>query len=113
MIQKSMKIPIVQKYDSLSNIGKLQLRKILKKFDIEELILKQKLGFSVNTENLWKNYGQEMAKKYLSDAKIIQDGWVKENWIKSNLNDKNIDICHINKFFGLLAFEIWYRKFST
>jgi len=113
MIQKSMKIPIVQKYDSLSNIGKLQLRKILKKFDIEELILKQKLGFSVNTENLWKNYGQEMAKKYLSDAKIIQDGWVKENWIKSNLNDKNIDICHINKFFGLLAFEIWYRKFFT
>jgi len=113
MIQKSMKIPIVQKYDSLSNIGKLQLRKILKKFDIEELILKQKLGFSVNTENLWKNYGQEMAKKYLSDAKIIQDGWVKENWIKSNLNDKNIDIRHINKFFGLLAFEIWYRNFFT
>ena len=48
----------------------------------------------------------------LPDAKIIQDGWVKEDWIKSNLNDKNIDIRHINKFFGLLAFEIWYRKFQ-
>ena len=107
-----IEIPTTEKYDSSSNIGKLPLRKILKKFNIEELILKQKLGFSVNTENLWKNYGQEMAKKYLSDAKIIQDGWVKENWIKSNLNDKNIDIRHINKFFGLLAFEIWYRKFQ-
>ena len=113
IIQKSMKIPLTQKLDYMSNIGKLPLRKILKKFGIEELILKQKQGFSVNTENLWKNYGFEMAKKYLSDAKIIQDGWVKEDWIKSNLNDKNIDIRHINKFFGLLAFEIWYRKFST
>ena len=113
IIQKSMKIPLTQKLDYVSNIGKLPLRKILKKFGIEELILKQKQGFSVNTENLWKNYGFEMAKKYLSDAKIIQDGWVKEDWIKSNLNDKNIDIRHINKFFGLLAFEIWYRKFST
>ena len=113
IIQKSMKMPIIQKYNSSSNIGKIPLRKILKKFGIEELILKQKLGFSVNTENLWKNYGLEMAKKYLSDAKIIQDGWVKEDWIKSNLNDKNIDIRHINKLFGLLAFEIWYRKFFT
>ena len=113
IIQKSMKIPLTQKLDYMSNIGKLPLRKILKKFGIEELILKQKQGFSVNTENLWKNYGFEMAKEYLSDAKIIQDGWVKENWIKSNLNDNNIDIRHINKLFGLLAFEIWYRKFST
>jgi len=108
-----MKIPTVQKYDSSSKIGKLPLRKILKNFGIEELILKQKLGFSVNTENLWKNYGYEMAKEYLSDAKIIQDGWIKKDWITSNLNNQNIDIRHINKFFGLLAFEIWYRKFST
>ena len=108
-----MKIPTIQKFNSSLNIGKLPLRKILKKFGIEELILKQKLGFSVNTENLWKNYGFEMAKEYLSDAKIIQDGWVKENWIKSNLNDNHNDIRHINKLFGLLAFEIWYRKFST
>ena len=112
IIQKSMKIPITQKLDYESNIGKLPLRKILKKFGIEELILKQKLGFSVNTENLWKNYGLEMAKEYLSDAKIIQDGWVKKDWIKSNLNNPNIDIRHINKLFGLLAFEIWYRKFQ-
>ena len=107
-----MQIPTIQKYNSSSNIGKLPLRKILKKFGIEELILKQKLGFSVNTENLWKNYGFEMTTEYLSDAKIIQDGWVKKDWIKSNLNNPDIDIRHINKLFGLLAFEIWYRKFS-
>lgn len=110
IIQKSIKMPIIQKYDSSSNIGKLPLRKILKKFGIENLILKQKLGFSVNTENLWKNHGLEMAKEYLSDGKIIQDGWIKKDWIQSNLNNHNIDIRHINKLLGLLSFEIWYRK---
>ena len=111
MIQKSMKLHTNQKYDSLLNIGKLPLRKILEKFGIEDLILKQKLGFSVNTENLWKNYGYSMAKDYLIDGEIIQDGWIKRTWIQSNLNKQNIDIRHINKFFGLIAFEIWYRMF--
>jgi len=86
------------------------LRKILKIFGIEDLIEKQKLGFSVNTENLWKTHGLEMAKEYLVDGKIIQDGWIKKDWVQSNLNDQNIDIRHINKLLGLLSFEIWYRN---
>ena len=112
LIQKSMKIHPNQKYDSSSNIGKLPLRKILEKFGINDLVLKQKQGFSVNTQNLWKNYGLTMANDYLSDAKIIQDGWVNKDWIQSNLNDQNIDVRYINKLLGLLAFEIWYRQFS-
>jgi len=110
MIQKSMKIPMSKKYNSLSNIGKLPLRKILKNFGMDDLVLKQKLGFSVNTETLWKNYGLSMAKEYLVDGKIIQDGWIKKDWINQNLNNQNIDIRHINKLLGLLAFEIWYRE---
>jgi asparagine synthase (glutamine-hydrolysing) len=110
IIQKSMKIPSNQKYDFSSNIGKLPLRKILKKFGIEDLISKQKLGFSVNSETLWKNHGFSMAKEYLNDGKIIQDGWIKKDWIQSHLNNSNIDIRHINKLLGLLAFEIWYRN---
>jgi asparagine synthase (glutamine-hydrolysing) len=110
IIQKSMKIPSLQKYDPSSNIGKLPLRKILSKYDLDDLILKRKQGFSVNTENLWKNFGLSMAKNYLSDGKIIQDGWIKKDWIQSNLNNPNIDVRHINKLLGLLAFEIWYRR---
>jgi len=112
MIQKSMKIPSNKKYNSLSNIGKLPLRNILKKYGIDDLIEKQKLGFSVNTENLWKKYGHSMANEYLLDAKIIQDGWIKKDWIQFNLNNPEIDIRHINKLLGLLAFEIWYRHFN-
>ena len=109
IIYKSMKIPVEEKYDSTSNTGKLPLRKILKYFGIEDLILKQKLGFSVNTENLWKNYGFDMVKDYLIDGKIIEDGLINKNWVQSNLKN-DIDIRYINKFLGLLAFEIWYRN---
>jgi asparagine synthase (glutamine-hydrolysing) len=109
-IYKSMKIPTEQKYNFDLNLGKLPLRKILKEFKIDDLILKQKLGFSVNTKTLWKNYGFDMAKNYLIDGKIIQDGLIKKDWINSNIYNKNIDIRHINKFLGLLAFEIWYRN---
>jgi asparagine synthase (glutamine-hydrolysing) len=110
IIYKSMKMPTEEKYNSNLNLGKLPLRKILKQFGIEDLILKQKLGFSVNTENLWKNYGFDMVKDYLTDGKIIQDGLIRKDWIQSNLHRENIDVRHINKFLGLLAFEIWYRN---
>jgi asparagine synthase (glutamine-hydrolysing) len=109
-IYKSMKISSEEKYNSNLNVGKLPLRKILKKFGIEDLILKPKLGFSVNTENLWKNYGFDMVKDYLIDGKIIHNGLIKKDWIQSNLHRENMNIRYINKFLGLLAFEIWYRN---
>ena len=110
MIQKSVKMPLEKKYDLSSNIGKLPLRKILKTFNVEKLTLKQKQGFSVNTKNLWENYGFDMAKKFLVDGKIIQDGWINKNWVQSHLENPEIDVRHINKFLGLIAFEIWYRQ---
>ena len=113
LILDSMKIPASSKYDSKSNFGKLLLRKILKKYQLDDLISQQKLGFSVNTENLWKNHGYELVSKFLLDGQTIQDGWINNDWVKTNLNNRKIDVRHINKFFGLLAFEIWYRKFCN
>ena len=113
LILDSMKIPASSKYDSKSNFGKLLLRKILKKYQLDDLISQQKLGFSVNTENLWKNHGYELVNKFLLDGQTIQDGWINNDWVKTNLNNRKIDVRHINKFFGLLAFEIWYRKFCN
>jgi asparagine synthase (glutamine-hydrolysing) len=110
IIQKSMKSPLTQKYNPSLNIGKLQLRKILKTFDIENLILKEKQGFSVDTTNLWKTFGLQMAKDYLVDGKIIEDGWIKKEWVISNIDNQKLDTRHINKLLGLLAFEIWYRN---
>jgi len=109
MIQKSMKILVDEKYYSLSNFEKLPLRKIWKKFRIDNFVLKQKLGFSVSIETFWKNHGLSMAKEYLVDGKTIQYGWIKKNWVQSNLNNQNIDIRHIDKLLELLSFEIWYK----
>ena len=44
-----------QKYSSIENIGKLPLQQLLKKYNLDSLILKEKQGFSVNTLNLWKS----------------------------------------------------------
>ena len=110
LIHKSMKIPISQKYNSSLNIGKIPLRQLLTKFGIDNLVEKQKLGFSVNTKNLWKNFGFSMVKKYFDNSTTVRDGWINQTWIDSNLTADGIDIRHVNKLLGLLAFEIWYRN---
>lgn len=112
MIRQLMATPTNQKYDSINNLGKLPLLKILGKYGIKELISKEKLGFSVNTKNLWKNYGYDMANEYLMNGQIINDGWIRKDWIASHINKKELDIRYVNKILGLLAFEIWYRSFN-
>ena len=77
------------------------------------MILKHKQGFSVNTTNLWNSYGKEICKHYLLNAKIVEDKWINGDWISKYIDQKNLDVKYINKFFGLLAFEVWYRLFIT
>ena len=102
-----------QKYSSIENIGKLPLQQLLKKYNLDSLILKEKQGFSVNTLNLWKSHGQEICKNYLSNARIVKNKWINEDWILKYIDQTNLDVRYVNKFFGLLAFEIWYRLFIT
>ena len=108
-INLSTKMSPEQKYDPINNIGKLPLRKILEKHKMLHLFDNQKLGFSVNTINLWNNSGKELCKQYLLESKLVKDSWISKNWILKHLDKKDLEIRYINKFFGLLAFEIWYR----
>ncbi|MEE8255626.1 MAG: hypothetical protein V3R12_02100 [Nitrosopumilaceae archaeon] len=64
---------------------------------------------------MWKNHGHKLCKHYLSDARIVKDGWINGDWIKKHFRslDENLDARYVNKFLGLLAFEIWYRIFIT
>lgn len=102
-----------EKYDSKNNLGKLPLRKILQKSDVYKLLNTEKLGFSVNTQNLWKNYGQKICSYYLSDSEIVKENLINNNWIQNYLYKDNLDIRYVNKLLGLLACEIWYRIFVT
>ncbi|MBC8250042.1 MAG: asparagine synthase [Candidatus Nitrosopelagicus sp.] len=101
------------KYSHINDIGKLPLRSILKKNGHDSLIGKQKLGFNVNTINLWKKHGQNLCKDFLLDSRVVKDGWINENWIMKYIDSSELDVKYVNKFFGLLAFEIWYRLFIT
>jgi asparagine synthase (glutamine-hydrolysing) len=101
------------KYDQLQNIGKIPLRKLLDKFNITNLISKNKLGFSVNTVNLWNKYGKEIFNYYLDNGRVIQDNWINSDWILKNKDKNNLDVRIINKLLGILSLEIWYRIFIT
>jgi asparagine synthase (glutamine-hydrolysing) len=103
------------KYNPDKNLGKIPLREILVKHVDPNFVTPKKQGFSVNTVNLWKSHGKKICDYYLSDARIVKDQWISEDWIKSHFKklDNNLDVRYVNKFLGLLAFEVWYRIFVT
>jgi asparagine synthase (glutamine-hydrolysing) len=101
------------KYNHHENIGKIPLRKLLTKYHCDSLVSKEKLGFSVNTINLWNTIGRELCISYLDNARIIEDGWINKEWVSSHITKPNLDVRYVNKFLGLLSLEIWYRLFIT
>ena len=113
LISYSSQIDPNLKYDSLNNSGKIPLRKLLTNYQCDSLISKEKLGFSVNTINLWNSIGRELCQLYLDNARVVEDGWINKEWISSHITKSDLDVKYINKFLGLLSFEIWYRIFIT
>ena len=112
MIQYATHLNTNLKYDERNNIGKLPLRKLLVNYIDHDLLTQTKQGFSVNTTNLWQSHGYKLCKLYLDNARIVDDGWINQEWIENHLKNE-LDVNYINKFLGLLAFEIWYRIFVT
>jgi asparagine synthase (glutamine-hydrolysing) len=113
IIGTATRIPNVKKYDQNKNLGKLPLRELLKRYNAISFVTDQKLGFNVDTKNLWELYGKSICTEYLLDSSIVSDGWINKKWITSHINSNDLDVRYINKFLGLLAFEIWYRLFVT
>ena len=113
LISYGLKISTKFKYDQSSNIGKLPLRELLVKNKIDKLISKEKLGFNVNTINLWNLHGHKLCKEFLTESRIAKEGWINHEWIKKYIDQKDLNFNYVNKFMGLLAFEIWYRLFIT
>ena len=113
LISYGLSIPNKFKYDPIQNIGKLPLRDLLVKNKADSLISKEKLGFNVNTINLWKSTAHSKCKEFFDNARIVQDDWISNEWIEKYIDREDLDIKYINKFLGLLAFEIWYRLFIT
>ena len=113
LISYATHLPPESKYDVKHNVGKIPLRKLLSKYNCDSLISKEKLGFSVNTKNLWTSIGKDLCNSYFDDARIVEDGWIQKKWIDEHISNPDLDIRYINKFLGILALEIWYRIFIT
>ena len=113
MITYATHVSSVDKYDLKNNLGKIPLRKILSRYELDSFITEKKLGFSINTINLWKTRGKKLCEYYLLDSRAVKEGWINHDWIKKNIDKKELDVKYVNKFLGLLALEVWYRLFIT
>ena len=113
LISSAPHIPSVQKYDEVNDIGKLPLRELLEKQNASSLVGKQKLGFNVNTLNLWKENGHDLCKYFLDKSRLVESGFINNEWIIKYIDSPELDIKYVNKFLGLLACEVWYRLFVT
>jgi asparagine synthase (glutamine-hydrolysing) len=113
LIKYTCTIPNEKKYDKINNLGKLVLRNILKTKNVP--VNTSKKGFSPNFSLFWENYGQEIINVYLTDARVVRDHWISQNWIDSSIKtiNESHDIRYIAKLLHVLSFEIWYRLFIT
>ena len=106
-------IPMKYKYDEQNNIGKLPLRKLVEKHNASSLISTEKLGFNVNTLNLWKAQGHDLCKEFFDNSELVKAGWINKEWITKYIDNPDLNVKYVNKFLGLLAGEVWHRLFIT
>ena len=113
LIQFSCILRNDQKYDFKSNLGKIILVNLLEKYNLKHLTSIQKQGFSVNTSNLWNQYGKEIFLHYFDKSRLVEDKIINSDWIDKHISKNDLDTRYINKFLGILALEIWYRLLIT
>jgi len=115
MIAVATHIPYRLKYDSVNKVGKIVLRKILMDNFGYSASVKKKVGFGMDLLQIWHDEGREICKSILENARIVKEGYIREEWIDRTFNRLSNDPDHryINKMFALLAFEVWYRLFVT
>ncbi len=119
IINLSEKIPAGMKYDYKTNMGKIQLREIIRRVgstELTHLLEDKKMGFSVDLPKLWINHGKEIVSSNLDKARIFEDKIINRDWyIKAlrRIDEDQYDVRDISKMLQLLSLEIWYKLFVT
>jgi asparagine synthase (glutamine-hydrolysing) len=113
LINYTSRIPSQAKYDVKNNVGKLILREILRRKNIQ--IDSSKKGFGPNLLSFWNSFGSEIISCYLRDSRIVANGWISQEWIDKSIirTHESNDIRYINKLLHITSFEIWCRLFVT
>ena len=119
VIMLSERIPINLKYDYGTNVGKIQLRQILRRnasVNISHLIEDKKMGFSIDLPKFWISFGKEMVTMNLEKARIFEDKIINKDWYFKSMRRIEADrfnVRDISKMLQLLSLEIWYKLFVT
>jgi asparagine synthase (glutamine-hydrolysing) len=111
IIDYGLKLPINELYDNISVRGKLILRNIAKRINVEHI--DEKRGFSLNLILDWQNNGRHVCKNYLLDknSHIYKNKIINYNWIKKAFEviENDGDVLYLNRLISILALEVWYR----
>ncbi|HXX95982.1 MAG TPA: asparagine synthase C-terminal domain-containing protein [Candidatus Bathyarchaeia archaeon] len=118
IIDIAMKIPASLKYDFKNNIGKIQLREIIKHntsgYSTDR---NRKIGFGMDLAKFWSRFGKEMVTSNLDKGRIFQDKIINKEWYNKSLaridENKEEATRYISKMLQLLSLEIWYKLFVT
>jgi asparagine synthase (glutamine-hydrolysing) len=116
VIELGFDLPLEEKYDIGSNVGKLPLRKILQIYAPDSArSINLKVGYGMDLVNLWNSSGREAVIPLMDTGRIFQDKLIDKNWYLKALKriDENKDLRYISKILQILSLEVWYRMFVT
>ena len=113
-----MKIPSSLKYDFETNIGKIQLREIIKQsmagYSSERT---KKMGFGMDLAKFWSRFGKEIVTSNLDKGSIFEDKIINKEWYNKSLTRINENreeaTRYMSKMLQLLSLELWYKLFIT
>lgn len=115
VVDFALRIPLKQKYDPVNQKGKLVLRKIAKRLDVEHI--DEKKGFSPSLWFDWKDHGKKICQTYLmqKDSQIFKKKLINHNWILRSFErvENDGDVRYLNRLISIFALEIWCRIFVT
>jgi asparagine synthase (glutamine-hydrolysing) len=114
IINLSINMPPSLKYDPLSNIGKIPLRKIIARYEGHN-VSKTKIGFGLDLKLFWLRLAKGIVTSNLDKARIFEDKIINREFYNRSLKriDETQDVRYISKMLQLLSLEIWYRMFKT
>jgi asparagine synthase (glutamine-hydrolysing) len=114
IIDMSLRIPPLVKFNKESNMGKIPLREILSGLDSKN-VSDTKIGFGMDLKKLWTSSAKEIVISTLSNASVFRDKIISSDFYDRSIKriEETGDLRYISKMLQLLSLEIWYKMFIT
>lgn len=114
IIDMSLRIPPLVKFNKESSMGKIPLREILSGLDSKN-VSDTKIGFGMDLKKLWISSAKEIVISTLSNASVFRDKIISSDFYDRSIRriEETGDPRYISKMLQLLSLEIWYKMFIT